>query len=78
MDKNGKPYTIDQKFDGITNHAYMSKKGTFTWGVNVVPEYRRYKGELLQKTLLTVIDSKKVPIEINPPTGNYNDPDARI
>ncbi len=78
VDKNGKPYTIDKMFDGIKNHSYMSIKGTFTWGANVVPQYRWYKGELIQKTLLTVIDPTKAPIDINPPTGNYNDPDARI
>jgi len=76
--KDGKPFTIDQEFDGVTNHAYMSKKGTFTWGRNVVPEYRWYKGELMQMTLLDTIDPTKAPIDINPPTGSYNDPDARI
>jgi len=77
-DENGKPFTIEKEFDGIENHSYMSKKGTFTWGANVVPEYRWYKGELKQKTLLTVIDPTKAPIDINPPTGDYSDPDARI
>lgn len=76
--KNGKPMTIDQEFDGVVNHAYMSKKGSFTWGRNVVPEYRWYKGELKQMTLLDTINPDRAPIDINPPSGNYNDPDARI
>jgi hypothetical protein len=56
----------------------MSKKGTFTWGKNVVPEYRWYKGELKQMTLLDTFDPSNAPIDINPPTGDYQDPDARI
>ncbi len=76
--KDGKPYTEEKVFDGVEAHSYMSKKGTFTWGRNVTPEYRWYKGELIQKTLQTVIDPSSAPIDINPPTGNYNDPDARI
>lgn len=76
--KEGKPYTEEKIFDGVEAHSYMSKKGTFTWGRNVTPEYRWYKGELKQKTLQTVIDPSSAPIDINPPTGDYNDPDARI
>jgi octaheme c-type cytochrome (tetrathionate reductase family) len=76
--KDGKPYSEEKIFDGVEAHSYMSKKGTFTWGRNVTPEYRWYKGELKQKTLLTVIDPQSAPIDINPPTGDYNDPDARI
>jgi len=76
--KDGKPFSIDQEFDGVENHAYMSKKGTFTWGKNVVPQYRWYKGELKQMTFLDTIDPAKAPIDINPPTGSYQDPQARI
>lgn len=76
--RDGKPFVEDQIFDGVENHAYMSKKGTFTWGKNVVPEYRWYKGELKQMTLLDTIDPNRAPIDINPPTGSYSDPDARI
>lgn len=76
--KDGKPFTEEKVFDGVEAHSYMSMKGDFTWGRNVTPEYRWYKGELMQKTLLTVIDPNKAPIDINPPTGDYNDPDARI
>lgn len=76
--KDGKPYSEDIEIDGIHVHQYMSKKGTFTWGRNVVPEYRWYKGELLQKSLPDVIDPSQAPIDINPPTGSYDDPDAKI
>ena len=78
MDENGKPYKVDKEFDGIEAHSYMSMKGDFTWGQNVVPKYRWYKGELKPATMLTVIDPTKAPIELNPPSGDYNDPDARI
>ncbi|PMO89331.1 hypothetical protein BCS98_02640 [Vibrio breoganii] len=76
--KDGKPYVIDAEFDGVEHHAYMSKKGTFTWGKNVVPEYRWYKGELEQMTFQDTFDPSMAPIDINPPTGNYDDPNARI
>jgi octaheme c-type cytochrome (tetrathionate reductase family) len=76
--KDGKPFTEDAIYDGATAHSYMSIKGTFTWGRNVIPSYRWYKGELIQKTLDDVIDPDQAPIDINPPTGNYSDPDARI
>ncbi|TCI04691.1 tetrathionate reductase family octaheme c-type cytochrome [Corallincola luteus] len=76
--KDGKPFSEDALFDGVEAHRYMSKKGTFTWGKNVVPEYRWYKGELQQKTLQDVIDPMAAPIDINPPTGDYRDQDARI
>ncbi len=76
--KDGKPFTEEAEYDGATAHSYMSIKGTFTWGRNVVPSYRWYKGELMQMTLDDVIDPAQAPIDINPPTGNYDDPDARI
>ncbi|WP_220721050.1 tetrathionate reductase family octaheme c-type cytochrome [Agarivorans litoreus] len=76
--KDGKPFVEDKIFDGVEQHAYMSKKGTFTWGRNVTPEYHWYKGELKQMTLLDTIDPSQSPIDINPPTGSYSDPEARI
>ncbi|MCJ2377383.1 tetrathionate reductase family octaheme c-type cytochrome [Vibrio sp. ZSDZ34] len=76
--KDGKPFVVDAEFDGIEHHQYVSKKGTFVWGRNVVPQYRWYKGELGQMTYLSDIDPTAAPIDINPPTGSYADPDARI
>lgn len=76
--REGKPYVVNQLFDGVENIAYTSKKGTFTWGKNVVPEYRWYKGELGQMTFQDEFDPNNAPIDINPPTGSYSDPDARI
>jgi hypothetical protein len=76
--RDGKPYTIEEEFDGVEAHSYMSIKGDFTWGRNVVPEYRWYKGELKQMTLDDEFDPATAPIDINPPTGNYHDTDARI
>lgn len=74
----GKPYVINQQFDGVENIAYTSKKGTFVWGKNVVPEYRWYKGELGQMTFHDVFDPTNAPIDINPPSGSYSDPEAKI
>ena len=76
--KDGKPYVVNDIVDGVEVHTYMSKKGDFTWGRNVEPSYRWYKGELQQMTLLDEIDPNSAPIEINPPTGDYLDPLAKI
>ncbi len=76
--KEGKPFVVKEMFDGVENIAYTSKKGTFVWGKDVVPEYRWYKGELGQMTFQDEFDPSKAPIDINPPTGQYSDPDARI
>ncbi|MGL1957510.1 MAG: multiheme c-type cytochrome [Colwellia sp.] len=64
--------------EGVEAHKYMSKKGHFIYGENVVPEYRWYKGELGVMTYDSVIDPTKAPVNLNPPTGDYKDPDARI
>ncbi len=76
--KEGKPFVVKERFDGVENIAYTSKKGTFVWGKDVVPEYRWYKGELGQMTFQDEFDPNNAPIDINPPTGRYSDPDARI
>lgn len=76
--KDGKPYVVDEMVDGVEVHTYMSKKGDFTWGRNVEPEYRWYKGELKQMTLQDSFDPSQAPIDINPPTGDYLDPMAKI
>jgi octaheme c-type cytochrome (tetrathionate reductase family) len=76
--RDGKPYTVEEEFDGVEAHSYMSIKGSFTWGREVVPQYRWYKGELKQMTLDDVFDPDSAPIDINPPTGSYKDKDARI
>ncbi len=77
-DEEGKPYTITEEFDGIEAVKYTSKKGTFNWGQNVVPQYRWYKGELKPMTYTDKIDPNQAPIDINPPTGDYKDPMAKI
>lgn len=76
--KDGKPYSEEKDFDGDIRDSYLSKKGTFVWGRNVVPEYRWYKGELIQRTFDQKIDPSKAPIDINPPTGDYKDGVAKI
>lgn len=57
--------------------TYFSKKGTFTWGQNLVPEYDWLSGNIKYKQLDEKIDPTQV-VALNTFSGSYNDPDARI
>lgn len=73
--KDGKPYTVD---DSLGNHTYLSKKGTFTWGRNLTPEYIWFNGTASHYLLGDKIaDSTKV-VELNTLNGSYKDPESKI
>ena len=74
FDKDGKHLKLKDDNGYV---KYMTKKGSFVYGENVVPEYRWYKGELKQLTVFDKIDDTKV-VDVNPPTGDYDDKLARI
>ncbi len=76
--KDGAPFSEEAEFDGVMAHSYMSKKGTFVWGRNVVPSYRWYNGTAGVLTFNDTFDPKSAPIDINKPNGNYLDSNARI
>ncbi|WP_319773773.1 tetrathionate reductase family octaheme c-type cytochrome [Breoghania sp.] len=77
--KDGKPYHEENfvQSDGKHLHTYLSTKGDFEWGENVVPHYAWFDGEVSYTLAGDTIDPTKV-VEINAISGSANDPDARI
>jgi len=63
--------------DAKGDPLYDTKKGNFTWGENVAPEYRWFNGEVLYTTLEDVINPAEV-VTFNKLRGGLNDPKARI
>lgn len=57
--------------------VYHTKKGSFEWAKNVVPEYRWFNGIIKNVLLNEKIDPGK-RVELNYPLGSYDDPNARI
>ncbi len=57
--------------------TYDTKKGSFDWGENLVPEYAWYAGNIRYLQLDEKIDPNSV-VAINTFEGGYDDPKARI
>ena len=57
--------------------TYHTKKGSFEWGRDMVPEYDWLSGNVKFKQLDEKIDPTQV-VALNTFTGSYDDPDARI
>lgn len=72
--KDGKPY---EEHDSLGKEAYMSIKGSFTWGKNVEPEYIWFNGTASHYLLGDSINEDGVTV-LNRLNGDYNDPDAKI
>jgi octaheme c-type cytochrome (tetrathionate reductase family) len=72
--KDGKPYIEE---DADSNHAYMSIKGSFTWGKNLEPEYVWFNGTAGHYLLGDTVTPAQ-PIQLNTLYGSYADPDAKI
>lgn len=77
--KDGKPYHEDAfvQSDGKRLHTYLSTKGDFAWGENVVPHYAWFNGEVRYTSAADTIDPTKT-VEINSIAGSASDPNARI
>jgi len=77
--KEGKPYSEEgyTQGDGKHRHTYLSTKGTFEYGENVVPHYAWFNGEVKYKLQSMKIDPDKV-VEVNKLSGAADDPDSRI
>ncbi|MES9971800.1 MAG: tetrathionate reductase family octaheme c-type cytochrome [Candidatus Thiodiazotropha sp.] len=56
---------------------YVTKKGSFEWGENLIPEYAWFSGNIRYKQLDEKIDPNNI-VAINTFAGSYDDPDARI
>jgi len=65
--------------DGVTRdpHRYLKEKGSFSYGNNVMPEYRWFNGEGERYLKGDPIDPTLV-VPINKPLGSIEDPHARI
>ena len=72
--RDGQPF---EEKDADGNLVYMSKKGSFRWGRNVVPEYVWFNGTA-EHYLLGDTDPADDPIRINALGGSYDDPKAKI
>ncbi len=71
--RDGKPYVIK---DSDGNEIYQSIKGKIDWQKNLSPEYKWFNGTA---THYLFNDTATVfPIIMNPISGNYNDPNAKI
>jgi len=57
--------------------TYMTKKGDFEWGENLVPEYAWLSGNIRFKQLDETINPNEI-ISLNTFAGSYKDPNARI
>ncbi|MDJ0805985.1 MAG: tetrathionate reductase family octaheme c-type cytochrome [Gammaproteobacteria bacterium] len=57
--------------------TYVTKKGSFEWGENLVPEYAWLAGDIRYRELDEQFDPNEV-LQINDFKGAYDDPDARI
>jgi octaheme c-type cytochrome (tetrathionate reductase family) len=72
--RNGEPYEERDSTGVIT---YTSKKGSFTWGRNLIPEYFWFNGTASHYLLGDTLSGIE-PLPMNPLQGSYNDPDAKI
>ena len=75
LDANGKPQTIR---DANGNLEYLSTKGTFRHGENVIPEYRWFDGQARYTLREDKIDESQAPIDLNQIQGSHANPDSRI
>jgi len=74
MNADGKPY-VTKGEDGYP--LYVSKKGTFEWAADVVPEYRWFNGIVRYTQKGETVDPDGV-VPINTIEGSADDPDSRI
>ncbi|MCU7835031.1 MAG: tetrathionate reductase family octaheme c-type cytochrome [gamma proteobacterium symbiont of Taylorina sp.] len=73
-DSDGKLIKKKNKNGQLTYHT---KKGSFEWGENLLPEYDWLSGNIRYKQLNEKIDPNRV-VALNTFSGSYDDPDARI
>ncbi|MBA85029.1 tetrathionate reductase family octaheme c-type cytochrome [Thalassobius sp. S69A] len=79
LDENGQPIHEDNYVSstGQHLHTYLSTKGDFDYGENVVPYYAWFDGQVEYSTIDRKIDPTKT-VEVNKINGTPNDPDSRI
>ncbi len=73
--KDGEPYEED---DSLGNHTYLSIKGSFKWGRNLVPEYQWFNGNASHYLLGDIVNDTSKPLVLNTLHGSYSDPESKI
>jgi len=76
LNSKGKPIKVVE-LDEHGHPSYMSHKGRFEHGENVVPDYRWFDGEVEYNLMNMEIDPDK-RVSVNKVSGAPNDPDSRI
>jgi octaheme c-type cytochrome (tetrathionate reductase family) len=71
----GKDLNPEEQFDRET---FDKRKGTFTWGMNVVPVYAWYNGQIERYMVGDKIKDPKKPVSITRPAGSIKDKSAKI
>ncbi|BAZ93512.1 uncharacterized protein FOKN1_1113 [Thiohalobacter thiocyanaticus] len=76
LNEQGRPIRVVE-YDEHGHPSYMSHKGYFEHGENVVPEYHWFDGQIRYTLLDNEIDPTET-VSVNSIQGSYEDPDARI
>jgi len=71
----GKNITSEEQFDKET---FEKKKGSFTWGMNVVPVYAWYNGKIERYMVGDKIKDTTKPVVMTGPVGDIKDRTAMI
>jgi octaheme c-type cytochrome (tetrathionate reductase family) len=71
----GQDKTVENDEFGMP--TYNKKKGDFTWGMDVIPEYSWHNGQADYYQFGDVIDPAKI-LELNSLAGNIKDPESKI
>jgi hypothetical protein len=72
--KDGKPFTVKGPHG---KNTYDTKKGTFVWEKNVVPEYHWYNGAMQIRSAEETVDPTTI-VRLTWPMGTKDMDDARI
>ncbi|MCW8828086.1 MAG: tetrathionate reductase family octaheme c-type cytochrome [Gammaproteobacteria bacterium] len=75
-DKRGRPIPVVE-YDEHGHPSYMSQKGYFEHGENVVPEYHWFDGQVEYTLMDEAIDPDKT-VSVNRISGSRDDPDSRL
>lgn len=74
--EKGQPIAVVE-YDEHGHPSYMSQKGFFEHGENVVPEYHWFDGQIEYTLLDDEIDPDRT-VPVNRISGSHDDPDSRI
>lgn len=75
LDAEGKPI---KELDDHGHPSYLSEKGDFRHGENLVPEYAWFNGTVEYTLVGEPLDISNPPVAINRVAGSGDDPDSRI